>query len=132
MVPQVMVTEPAPYRFQPVLGVVGGDLYFRQIPRGNVIFGGGHWPADPDFTDPLETADGRRQHRGRGRSRAYRPGSEAARHHPQLGPASTATPGDGSPMWVRRQRLRRVVPCLRLLRAWVSARARGVAGSWPS
>lgn len=40
-VPQVMVTEPAPYRVGPVLGVIGGDLYLRQIPRGNVIFGGG-------------------------------------------------------------------------------------------
>ena len=46
-VPQVMVTEPAPYRFGPVLGVVGGDLYFRQIPRGNVIFGGGEGRAEP-------------------------------------------------------------------------------------
>jgi sarcosine oxidase subunit beta len=49
-VPQVMVTEPAPYRFQPVMGVVGGDLYFRQIPRGNVIFGGGQGRADADHT----------------------------------------------------------------------------------
>jgi sarcosine oxidase subunit beta len=49
-VPQVMVTEPAPYRFQPVLGVVGGDLYFRQIPRGNVIFGGGQGRANADHT----------------------------------------------------------------------------------
>ena len=39
--PQVMVTEPAAHRIGPVLGVVGGDLYLRQIPRGNVIFGGG-------------------------------------------------------------------------------------------
>jgi sarcosine oxidase subunit beta len=49
-VPQVMVTEPAPYRFQPVLGVVGGDLYFRQIPRGNVIFGGGQGRANAGHT----------------------------------------------------------------------------------
>lgn len=49
-VPQVMVTEPAPYRFQPVLGVIGGDLYFRQIPRGNVIFGGGQGRANADHT----------------------------------------------------------------------------------
>jgi sarcosine oxidase subunit beta len=49
-VPQVMVTEPAPYRFQPVLGVIGGDLYFRQIPRGNIIFGGGQGRASPDRT----------------------------------------------------------------------------------
>jgi len=46
-VPQVMVTEPAPYRYGPVLGVVGGDLYFRQIPRGNVIFGGGEGRTEP-------------------------------------------------------------------------------------
>jgi sarcosine oxidase subunit beta len=49
-VPQVMVTEPAPFRFQPVLGVIGGDLYFRQIPRGNVIFGGGQGRANADHT----------------------------------------------------------------------------------
>jgi sarcosine oxidase subunit beta len=49
-VPQVMVTEPAPYRFQPVLGVIGGDLYFRQIPRGNVIFGGGQGRANAGHT----------------------------------------------------------------------------------
>lgn len=45
-VPQMMVTEPAPHRVAPVLGVVGGDLYLRQIPRGNVIFGGGEGQAD--------------------------------------------------------------------------------------
>jgi sarcosine oxidase subunit beta len=49
-VPQVMVTEPAPYRFQPALGVIGGDLYFRQVPRGNVIFGGGDGRANADHT----------------------------------------------------------------------------------
>jgi sarcosine oxidase subunit beta len=49
-VPQVMVTEPAPYRFRPVLGVIGGDLYFRQIPRGNVIFGGGQGRANAGHT----------------------------------------------------------------------------------
>lgn len=40
-VPQVLVTEPAPHRILPVLGMVSGGLYLRQIPRGNVIFGGG-------------------------------------------------------------------------------------------
>ena len=45
-VPQVMVTEPAPYRIMPVLGVIGGELYLRQIPRGNVIFGGGEGRAE--------------------------------------------------------------------------------------
>ena len=32
------------------LGVIGGDLYFRQIPRGNVIFGGGQGRANADHT----------------------------------------------------------------------------------
>jgi len=45
-----VLAAPAPYRFQPVLGVVGGDLYFRQIPRGNVIFGGGQGRANADHT----------------------------------------------------------------------------------
>lgn len=39
--PNMCVTEPVPYFLEPNLGVVGGDLYMRQIPRGNVIFGGG-------------------------------------------------------------------------------------------
>ncbi|HLB06072.1 MAG TPA: FAD-binding oxidoreductase [Alphaproteobacteria bacterium] len=44
--PQMVVTEPLPYVIEPVLGVVGGNLYLRQIPRGNVIFGGGDGVAD--------------------------------------------------------------------------------------
>lgn len=47
--PQVMVTEPLPHRIEPVLGVVGGDLYLRQIARGNVIFGGGDGSISPDW-----------------------------------------------------------------------------------
>jgi sarcosine oxidase subunit beta len=47
--PQVMVTEPIPYRIEPVLGVVGGDLYLRQIARGNVIFGGGDGAISSDW-----------------------------------------------------------------------------------
>ena len=47
--PQVMVTEPIAYRIEPVLGVVGGDLYLRQIARGNVIFGGGEGAISPDW-----------------------------------------------------------------------------------
>ena len=49
-VPQVMVTEPTAYCIGPVLGVVGGDLYLRQIPRGNIIFGGGEGLANEGFT----------------------------------------------------------------------------------
>jgi sarcosine oxidase, subunit beta len=42
-----MVTEPLPYFITPNIGVVGGNVYLRQIPRGNVIIGGGHGESDP-------------------------------------------------------------------------------------
>lgn len=42
--PQMSVTEPLPYRFKTVIGVSTNvteeELYFRQIPRGNIIIGG--------------------------------------------------------------------------------------------
>jgi sarcosine oxidase, subunit beta len=41
MAPNMAVTEPLPYFIEPNLGVCGGDIYIRQIPRGNVIFGAG-------------------------------------------------------------------------------------------
>jgi sarcosine oxidase subunit beta len=41
MQPNMQVTEPLPHRLGPNLGVADGALYLRQIPRGNVIFGGG-------------------------------------------------------------------------------------------
>lgn len=52
--PQMGVTEPLPYRITPVLGVSTTIpeevVYLRQIPRGNVIFGGGNrGPAYPDL-----------------------------------------------------------------------------------
>ena len=49
-IPQILVTEPVPYRIHPVLGVIGGDLYLRQIDRGNIIFGGGEGRPNADFT----------------------------------------------------------------------------------
>jgi sarcosine oxidase subunit beta len=39
--PNMLVTEPLPHFITHNLGVVGGDVYLRQIARGNVIFGGG-------------------------------------------------------------------------------------------
>ncbi len=48
--PQMIVTEPAPHRIEPVLGIVGGAIYLRQIERGNVIFGGGDGIADTTRT----------------------------------------------------------------------------------
>lgn len=44
--PTMLVTEPAPYVIRPSIGVVTPveeeSLYFRQIPRGNVIVGGSY------------------------------------------------------------------------------------------
>jgi sarcosine oxidase subunit beta len=45
--PNMLVTEPMKYFIEPNLGVVGGNVYLRQIPRGNVIIGGGHGESDP-------------------------------------------------------------------------------------
>jgi sarcosine oxidase subunit beta len=44
--PNMCVTEPLPYFMVPNFGVCGGGIYVRQIPRGNVIFGGGRGIAD--------------------------------------------------------------------------------------
>jgi len=44
--PNMCVTEPVPYFMVPNFGVCGGGFYVRQIPRGNVIFGGGRGTAD--------------------------------------------------------------------------------------
>jgi len=45
--PNMMVTEPIPYTIEPNVGVAGGNVYLRQIPRGNVIIGGGYGMGDP-------------------------------------------------------------------------------------
>jgi len=39
--PQLAVTEPVPYRVEPTVSVVDHRIYFRQVARGNVVFGGG-------------------------------------------------------------------------------------------
>lgn len=46
IMPNMVVTEPLPYLAVQSTGVVGGMLYVRQIPRGNVIFGGGRGTGD--------------------------------------------------------------------------------------
>jgi sarcosine oxidase subunit beta len=48
-IPQVQVTEPLPYRIEPVLGFMGGDFYLRQTLRGNILFGSGQGRASPDI-----------------------------------------------------------------------------------
>jgi sarcosine oxidase subunit beta len=45
--PNMLVTEPIPWFIEPNLGVVGGNVYLRQIRRGNIVFGGGHGENDP-------------------------------------------------------------------------------------
>jgi sarcosine oxidase subunit beta len=45
--PNMLVTEPLPYFCRHNIGVVGGDVYLRQIARGNVILGGGRGEGDP-------------------------------------------------------------------------------------
>ncbi|HET6158369.1 MAG TPA: FAD-dependent oxidoreductase [Dongiaceae bacterium] len=47
-IPQVQVTEPLPYRIEPVLGFMGGDFYLRQTLRGNILFGSGQGRASAD------------------------------------------------------------------------------------
>ncbi len=43
--PQMGVTEPLPFRIEPTIGVLSDNIpesvYFRQVSRGNVVFGGG-------------------------------------------------------------------------------------------
>ncbi len=48
--PNIQVSEPLPYRLTVNVGAVGGDVYARQIPRGNLIFGGGRDGSDRDAT----------------------------------------------------------------------------------
>jgi sarcosine oxidase subunit beta len=49
--PNMLVTEPLPIFCRQNIGVVGGDVYLRQISRGNVILGGGH--GEGDTTVPM-------------------------------------------------------------------------------
>lgn len=47
--PNMLVTEPLPYVVSRSIGVCGGDVYVRQIRRGNVILGGGHGCGDAEL-----------------------------------------------------------------------------------
>ena len=51
--PNMLVTEPLPFFCTHNLGVVGGDVYVRQISRGNVIYGGGRGENDGLRSRPL-------------------------------------------------------------------------------
>lgn len=48
MSPNMVVTEPLAPMITANFGVCGGDIYFRQTPRGNVVLGGGRGMADRD------------------------------------------------------------------------------------
>lgn len=58
--PNMLVTEPLPHFLHHSLGVVGGDLYLRQIARGNVIFGGGRAAGDATATITRPSPDASR------------------------------------------------------------------------
>jgi sarcosine oxidase, subunit beta len=49
LMPNMLVTEPLPYVVSRSIGVCGGDVYVRQIRRGNIIFGGGHGWGDVEL-----------------------------------------------------------------------------------
>jgi sarcosine oxidase subunit beta len=49
--PNMLVTEPLPHFCKLNIGVVGGDVYLRQISRGNIILGGGR--GEGDTTVPM-------------------------------------------------------------------------------
>ncbi|MEN9774852.1 MAG: hypothetical protein RL322_1922 [Pseudomonadota bacterium] len=56
--PNMFVTEPIRFFIEPNLGVVGGDVYLRQIERGNVIIGAGRGENDAErgWSRPLPEA----------------------------------------------------------------------------
>lgn len=50
VIPNMIVTEPLPMFVTRAIGVCGGDIYVRQVARGNVIMGGGCGWGDADLT----------------------------------------------------------------------------------
>jgi sarcosine oxidase, subunit beta len=46
----MLVSEPIPFFVSRSIGVCGGDVYVRQVARGNVIFGGGRGWGDAELT----------------------------------------------------------------------------------
>ncbi len=49
LTPNMVVTEPLRYFIPRSIGVCGGDIYVRQVQRGNVIFGGGYGWGDSEL-----------------------------------------------------------------------------------
>jgi sarcosine oxidase, subunit beta len=57
VVPNMLVTEPLPVFVTRSVGVCGGDVYVRQVSRGNVIMGGGRGWGDADLQWSRPTTD---------------------------------------------------------------------------
>lgn len=53
--PAMAVTEPMPYFLPLSLGIEGGDIYCRQVARGNVVFGGGRVEPDEAGVDAIRS-----------------------------------------------------------------------------
>ena len=57
VLPNMLVTEPLPFFLSRSIGVCGGDIYLRQVSRGNVIFGGGRGWGDAELIVSRPTTD---------------------------------------------------------------------------
>ena len=57
VVPNMLVTEPLPAFVTRSVGVCGGDIYVRQVSRGNVILGGGRGWGDAELTTSRPVTD---------------------------------------------------------------------------
>jgi len=72
LVPNMLVSEPIPFFVSRSIGVCGGDVYVRQVARGNVIFGGGRGWGDAELTRSRPVT-GSRSAEWRGPSTSSRP-----------------------------------------------------------
>jgi sarcosine oxidase, subunit beta len=102
LTPNMLVTEPLPFFIERSIGVVGGDIYVRQVRRGNVIFGGGRGIGDT--VDLLARPDSEESLAGMARTLDLVPGLAGAQvirtwsgfdgetpdHIPVIGPSATA------------------------------------------
>ena len=88
VVPNMLVTEPLPIFVTRSVGVCGGDVYVRQVSRGNVIIGGGGGWGDAELA-PFATDDRPVAH-GHARRRSIWFRRSTARTSSGPGPASTA------------------------------------------
>jgi len=60
LMPNMLVTEPLPFFMDRSVGVCGGQVYVRQVERGNVVFGGGRGWGDADLDRSRPLADSSR------------------------------------------------------------------------